>query len=87
MTKGEILNLYRHFSNASTTWLYEDDARKAMDEYAKQQALSFGVFRDKFKREESRRVKEKEKRLGGMITWIGASDEEIYNQFIEQSIK
>jgi hypothetical protein len=62
-------------------------AAKAMDEYAKQQAIAFASFRDSFKREESRQVREEQKRVGGMFSWIGRSDEEIYNQFIEQSIK
>lgn len=56
---------------------------KAMDEYAKQQAIAFVVFRQDFQREESRKVREEQKRLGGMFTWVGRSDEEIYDQFIE----
>jgi hypothetical protein len=58
----------------------------AMDEYAREVALAFCIFRDNFKRDELRKVKEEEKRLGGMITWVAATDEYIFNQFI-QSIK
>lgn len=58
-----------------------------LDEYAKQQSISFVAFRDNYRREQSKRVKEEEKRLGGIITWDYSPDEEIYDQFIEQQNK
>jgi hypothetical protein len=55
----------------------------AMDEYAKQQAIAFAAFRELYHREERRKVKEEENRLGGMITWSYTLDDKIYDQFIE----
>ncbi len=55
--------------------------------FAKTTALSFATFRDNYKKEELRKVKETELRLGGMITWISASDEKIYEEFLKDKIK
>jgi hypothetical protein len=75
MGKGDFMSLSVH--NKSLI-------KGILGEYSKQQAIAFATFRDEFKRAESRRVREEEKRLGGMITWMPQSDEYIYNQFIEQ---
>lgn len=77
----------KHGHNINDNTIYQNYAiYEAMDEYAKEVALAFCKFRDDFKRDELRKVKEEEKRLGGMITWVAATDEYIFNQFI-QSIK
>jgi hypothetical protein len=63
----------------------EDDrdlVYKAMDVYAKQQAIAFGQFRDKFKLLEMARI-DKIIQEKGMITYDLAKDEYIYHQFIE----
>ncbi len=75
MGKGDFISLSEH--NKSLI-------KGILSEYAKQQAIAFAQYRDEYKREERRKVKEEEKRLGGMITWIERPDEEIYLQFIEQ---
>ena len=41
MTKEETLAPCIKMSNADTFWVYAEDAKKAMDEYAKQQTISF----------------------------------------------
>lgn len=60
---------------------------KAMDVFGKQQAIAFATFRDLYHREQRRKVKEEETRLGGMITWDYSPDTYIYDQFIEQQNK
>lgn len=78
MGKGDFASLSTH--NKSLV-------KGILSAYAKQQAISFATFRDLYHREERRKVKEEERRLGGMITWDYSSDDYIYNQFIEQQNK
>lgn len=80
MTKDQ---LYRGYLSMCFTTKKALELVNDAEEYARDQALAFAIFRDNFQREERKRVREEEKRLGGMITWIGRSDEEIYAQFIE----
>lgn len=56
---------------------------EAMEEYAKQQSLLFTTFRENYQREERRRVKKEEERLGGIISWIGTPDDKIYDLFLQ----
>lgn len=44
-------------------------------------AIEFSNFRDDFKRGESWLVRQEEKRLGGIITWIGVDDHHIWLQY------
>lgn len=89
MTKEDILGKTPIIADKAGNNLYVNRkyALNAMDEYAKQQAITFAVFRDLYHREERRKVKEEERRLGGMITWDYTPDGEIYNQFIESQNK
>jgi hypothetical protein len=58
-----------------------------VDEYTKQQAIEFVAFRELYHREQRRKVKEEEERLGGMITWDYTPDDQIYNKFIQKQGK
>lgn len=85
-TKEELIE---HFADKSLYPIFvlsehEDTVHKAMDEYAKQQVFAFIKFKEEYQREERRKVIEEQARVGGMFSWIGASDEKIYEQFIEK---
>lgn len=54
-----------------------------MSEDNKTNAIEFCKFRDTYKRYESQMVHIEQLRLGGMITWVGTSDENIYEAFLK----
>jgi hypothetical protein len=87
MTKEEIISDQLGSIYHSKTSDELSQFHLCMDEFAKQQAVAFAVFRDLYHREERRKIKEEERRLGGMITWDYTPDGEIYNQFIESQNK
>ena len=64
---------------------YSLTVRLVMNEYAKevakQESIEFAKFRDEYKKNEYREVMKEQERLGGIFTWIGTSDEEIYKAF------
>lgn len=57
---------------------------EAMEEYAKQQALLFCIFRDNYKKDELSRVKKEQDRLGGMFSWMSTPDDKIYDLFLKE---
>lgn len=83
MYSSRVTNWYDAYRQAPTVF---DAAHEAMEEYAKQQSLLFTTFRENYQREERRRVKKEEERLGGMISWIGMPDDKIYDLFIADQI-
>lgn len=89
MNKEEAIDELKQWLKGETVLSWNASEKLAsqlhekIESYAKQQAIAFATFRDNYQREERKRVRGEEKRLGGMITWIGASDEAIYTQFIE----
>jgi hypothetical protein len=86
MSKEEIL------MKQKDAWLYIDEhsidgsiggAYDAMDEYAKETVFDFLKFREKYQREERDKVIIEQVRVGGVFTWIGASDEKIYEEYLK----
>lgn len=78
MTKEEALAPHIKMSDAFTSWVYAEDAKKAMDEYAKQTSIAFvkwAIEEDKIRTDS----------LG--YPHIPLEEEYIYNQFIEQQNK
>jgi len=55
--------------------------KRPYHERLKEEAFMFAEFRDEYRRAESFSVRIEEKRLGGMITWIGADNEHIWEQY------
>jgi len=64
--------------------LYHSDILSVMEQYAKQQALLFTTFRERYQKEEKERIKKEQERVGGIFSWIGTPDNIIYDKFIEQ---
>jgi hypothetical protein len=62
----------------------DPEIESAMDAFAKDIALSFSTFKAEYQRLELQKVKEHERKIGGMITWIGAPDEKIFQEFLKQ---
>lgn len=91
MTKEKVLRKLYHVDDDSDLQLSITlnpevyYINKAMDIYSQQQALLFVEYRDRFKTEESRRVKKEADKLGGMFSWRGASDKNIYDLFISKT--
>lgn len=46
--------------------------------------FDFLEFREKYQRQERNKMIEVHAKLGGTTTWVGASDEKIYQEFISQ---
>lgn len=85
MTKDDLIaQIYGEVDVTQSINQMDEPISNAMDTWAKQQAIAFAQFRDLYHREQRRKVKEEEKRLGGMITWDYSPDDYIYDQFIEQ---
>lgn len=85
MTKEEILDPFRKMSDSSTSWVYEEDAIKAMDEYAKQQAIAFMNWTlssdcDTYSCTD-------ENQWTNIFTSENITTEQLYNQFIDQQNK
>lgn len=86
-SKEEILNSSTIPDEMQTIWQYvqRPAAINAMGEYGKEVAIEFAKFRDKYKRNELKEVKKEQERLGGIFTWMEASDEIIFNQFLQET--
>lgn len=85
MTKEEILAPCIKMSNASTYWVYAEDATKSMEEWAKQQAIAFMNWTLESGCQYS---------CTDENQWTNINDpsdsittEQLYNQFIEQQNK
>lgn len=48
------------------------------------ECIKYARFRDEYKRRESYSIRLEQKRLGGIFSWFGASDEKIYEAFIKK---
>ncbi len=79
LTKEQILESI--ITDGTGIEVTQSEALEAMEIYAKQQSIAFAEFRDRFKHEENIKMTQEYKRVGGMFTWVGASDEHIYKLF------
>jgi hypothetical protein len=83
MTAEQIRN--KHCNDCSLLEAQEyNNVVVAMEEYAKQQSISFTAFRDNYRREQLKKGREEQKRLGGLFTWDYTPDEQVYELFIAQ---
>lgn len=86
-TKGEIIKQY--FENfvcaGDESDIDENDpmAHAALDLYAKEVVFYFLKFKEQFQLKEKEGMAEKYKKAGGMFSWIGAHDQEIFNEFLK----
>lgn len=90
MTKEEILRKKLELAGIdliTSVPQFKTGIYNAMDEYAKQQVFEFLKFKEKFQRKERADFHKECVRLGGLFSYVGASNENIYNQFIEQQNK
>lgn len=78
-SREDILGKYLKFSGVDTP----REIYKAMDEYAKEIAIGFIEYYEKFRREESRWW-QRQTREHGMVTWVGQEEKEIYDDFINK---
>lgn len=62
---------------------YATTVFKAMDAWAKQQALLFQKYLSRYKQEEHVRTQRMYEKAGGIVSHRSASIEDIYNDFIE----
>lgn len=53
-------------------------------EEKKKVILDYLKFREVFQKEESDRMKQRYKEMGGVFSWVGATDESILDKFISQ---
>lgn len=91
LTKEEILEKYCekhctfiHLQKGNNVIDGSADAVfEAMEEYAKQKCIMYAKFRDEYKLIEGMNHKHYVTDVIGMVTWIGASDEEICDAFMK----
>lgn len=81
MYHSKVMNWYDTYRKAPTIF---EAAHESMEEYAKQQALLFTLFREKYKKDELSKVDKEQKRLGGVFSWIDTPDDKIYDLFLKE---
>lgn len=88
MTKEEIIKdkviIYQCSNESEISFVIEkEDALELMEIYAKQEAFAFSKFKNDYQRIEAMNVRHDqiEKFNGDMYTWIGASDEVIWEAY------
>lgn len=84
MTKEAVLAPYIRMTDAATHWVYAEDAIVAMDEYAKQQAIAFDIWKIRNHWLWDNSVCRYFKWEGDNTHETRLSHEEIYSRFIEQ---
>ena len=60
-----------------------DTAVNSIEKLAKKNAIDYSRFRDTYKRHESQKMHIYHQKLGGLTSWIGMSDENIYEAYLK----
>lgn len=87
MTKQQILDTRIDFAYDDAGIYPDEQIFIAMEMYAKQQVFAFLKFREEFKRRERDEMIKLHAKLGGTTTWVGTSDEKIYEEFEKLNVE
>lgn len=62
---------------------YPEKVVSQIEQVAKNNAIDYSRFRDTYKRHESQKMHIYHQKLGGLTSWIGMSDENIYEAYLK----